>query len=480
MSFGIIPEGFRLKRLENIMSDLERNLRARWPEIDLSPASVFGQLIGVFSYSYTEMWEQLQKVYDCKRPSSAEGIQLDDILALNGLTRLEPKPTIVEVSLNGTKNTIVPNGTIVRNRLTNDLYSLQFDTKITNDDVSRIFVRIVNYVESTDYTITIQGRTYTVNSGISGTKLDICQLFETAISSDSLCVADVMIVGDDTLELTQKNTVFNVEVGNEIEYLTPANFECTENGLKLSIYGSVTIIETPWSGLDKVFNFIDGIPGRDFENDAEARIRRSQSLQQLGAGTLPSIVSRVGNDIDGVSHVKGFENREDIVVSGRPPHSFEIVVVGGDNQEIANLLWAIKPAGIQTFGNAPNNTGVGFNVIDANGDTQVIHFSRPVNKFAFINVILSLYSEEIFPTDGINTVKNNILNYGETFTIGMDIIPERFFGFIYSVPGILKPIVTIAVTDNEGDTPSYQSTPISINPSWIAQFSLSRIFVTVV
>ena len=180
-------------------------------------------------------------------------------------------------------------------------------------------------------------------------------------------------------------------------YFTPSSFECSVVGAKIVVYGSLTVIETPWSGLEEVFNFDDGILGRGHEKDAEARIRREQSLQAAGAGTLPAIVARIGDDIDGVSIVKGFENREDIEVDGRPPHSFEVVIVGGVDQEIADILWQIKPAGIQTVGNAPNNTGLGISVLDSNGDLQIMHFSRPVNKY--ITMVLSLfeYDEEIFP-----------------------------------------------------------------------------------
>lgn len=477
MSFGLTSTGFRLKRLENIKGDIERNLRAYWPNIDLSATSVFGQIVGVFSQPHTEVWEQMQKVYDSKRPSSAEGVQLDDTLSLNGLTRLEPKATIVEVGLAGDKNTVVPKDTVISNSLTGDNYKLRFDTTITNEDVSEIHVRVVNYVENTTYELSISGRTYSINSGTGGSPLTVCQALETAISNDSLCAATALVIGDDSIQLTKKSSIFSIEItGDDMIYLTNSSFECTEVGEKIAVVGSLTVIETPWTGLDSVYNFHDGILGRGHESDAEARIRRSQSLQGLGAGTLPAIVARIGDDIDGVSTVKGFENREDIEVDGRPPHCFEIVVVGGDNQEIANLLWQIKPAGIQTVGNVPNNTGVGINVVDSNGDTQVMHFSRPVNKYIFVEVYITQYDEEIFPIDGEAQIAAKIMEYGNKFTIGLDVIPQRFYGYIFQVPGIEVIDLWIAVSDDPDDpSPTYQNTKISIGQIEIANFDLSRI-----
>ena len=107
------------------------------------------------------------------------------------------------------------------------------------------------------------------------------------------------------------------------------------------------------------------------------RLRREQSLQVTGAGTLPSIVARLQDDVSGVTTVKGYENRTDVIdVSGRPPHSIEMVVEGGDDQDIIDTLWLVKGGGIQTFG---NTSGV---AVDSNGNNQTLYFSRPTPRMA--------------------------------------------------------------------------------------------------
>ena len=52
-----------------------------------------------------------------------------------------------------------------------------------------------------------------------------------------------------------------------------------------------------------------------------------------------------------MSEVVVWENGGDTVdADGRPPHSVEAMVTGGDNAAIAAVLWAAKARGIATYG----------------------------------------------------------------------------------------------------------------------------------
>ena len=68
----------------------------------------------------------------------------------------------------------------------------------------------------------------------------------------------------------------------------------------------------------------------------------------------------------------GEENDTDETnASGLPPHSIELVVYGGLDEEIAKAIHRRKGAGIQTYGN------VTVPVVDAAGNIKNISFSRP-------------------------------------------------------------------------------------------------------
>jgi len=476
MTYGITSNGFNLKRQPIIQAEMEQDFRDTFGDVDTSPESVIGQLIGIFSKPHTDVWEQMENVYLQQSPVNAEGLNLDYLLALNGLRRLASLSTIVYVGLAGTPGAIIPQDTIVSSTTEGDTFTQNVDVTITDQNQILLYVRVDQAVDGATYTININATPYTIAAPPATTVEIIAGLLTDEINAD--LGADVIAtLSGDSVKLETKSASFNTTLTGDMTYFTPAIYQSTEKGEILAITNTLTIIDTPTTGLDEVRNFEEGVKGRGVEEDPEARIRREQSLQILGAGTLPAMVARVQRDITGVTTVRGFENREDYTVDGREPHSFELVIVGGDNQEIADLIWEIKPAGIQTIGNV--NGGAGIEIIDGNSDSQFMHFSRPIDQYAHIQAILSIYDEETFPIDGIIQVEQAILDYGNEFTIGLDILPQRFLVPIFTVPGIESAVVSVDATPAPGDAPVYQTTPFEIDETEIAVFAASRITVTI-
>ena len=162
------------------------------------------------------------------------------------------------------------------------------------------------------------------------------------------------------------------------------------------------------------------------------------------------------------------------ITGGRPPKSFEAVVQGGSDANIAETIWLTKPAGIQTYGNT------NFTITDSQGDSQVIFFSRATEKFIWVEVVLTLNSQETFPVDGLQLVAQAILNYGNSLGVGVDVLFQRVLSQIFTVPGIASGNLQIAATALATDTPTYGTSDLTILETEISVFDLSRIFVTLV
>ena len=68
-----------------------------------------------------------------------------------------------------------------------------------------------------------------------------------------------------------------------------------------------------------------------------------------------------------------------------------------------------------------------------------------------------------------------VLNYGNTLTVGNDVILQRFMGAIYqNVPGIGYITVTAST-----DGVTYSSTNIQIDARHVATFDATRVQVTI-
>lgn len=141
-------------------------------------------------------------------------------------------------------------------------------------------------------------------------------------------------------------------------------------------------IATPVAGWVSVTNLEPASPGLDAEGDGALRRRAEDELQGAGSSPAEAIHAALSR-VPLVSEVVVWENTGDAVdADGRPPHSVEAMVTGGDSAAVAAVLWATKARGIATYG----NTSVA--VADAQGQAQTARFTRPsdVNVYTVLQV----------------------------------------------------------------------------------------------
>lgn len=664
MTFGITPQGFGIKRLANIQQELENAMKAQFGEINVAPQSVFGQIIGVYSKILADIWEDLQDVYFSQYPNSAEGIALDNVVILNGITRRPATRTSVNTLVFGNSGTLIPANSQVKIPGTNTvLFNPQPITiSITRAnsatiEVTELLPQVYSVLINSEpfrFSIPLLTRTGEFSDGnvisviVNGTTLGPIGWAGTSANTNVALAnllathPDVLAVGTPTASTITVTPVagkyvvagpvnvtlgttsptyattydtpssigqvagyltaiinagnqpvnaqfsappyFNI-ISNEIETPFSLSVSAGLNTSSLSSPGlflsqefgpvpvpanSVTEIVTPVSGWAAVYNPNAGQMGSFVETDAELRLRRLRALRALGAATVESIRSRLLQEVPGVTNVFIFENVSikqqpstitlstqlitDNVVSvtidgvalnntvfttnhlttmqlvankimlvdgvesvtitginnltlniqaisgtevtidlfevsdgvtqpqvtisrGRPPKSFEAIVAGGSNLAVAQKIWEVKPAGIQTFGNVNNYNGVP--IIDSQGDTQYIYFSRAIPVYIWVKVALTLYPGETFPLNGIEDVKTALLSYGDLLGIGQDVLQQRVLAQVFRVPGIANADVQLAYTLQPDGSPAYSYADIIINQDQVSQWAYPRIIVTV-
>ena len=118
--YGLSPLGYRAKRLARIVDDLNQALIAQFGAINLAPQSVYGQLVGVEAKAYADLWENSEQVYNSQYPNTATGVSLDNIVALNGITRLPQTQTEVYAACTGNEGTFITVNALAKIPNTND------------------------------------------------------------------------------------------------------------------------------------------------------------------------------------------------------------------------------------------------------------------------------------------------------------------------------------------------------------------------
>lgn len=480
--YGLTPEGLNIRRLQDIRDNINADIKGAFGPVDTHDKSVLGQLSGVHAKPAADLWEQLAALYYNLNPNTAEGVYLDYIVAFNGLIRLDARSSVAKVGVAGSPGAIIPMGALFEAPLNGCKFRVTSDYVLSLEDKPLLYLEVIfaaNTLYEFKLTSGIDEMEYGFNSAAYPDEEILLETIAGVISTGPLFSAVNLQNGCIAISPKQYLSMsLIIGTTDSLKGYMPVTTNSVDIGPIPVGSKTITVVSTPLSGVDVINNFEEGQIGRDREKDPELRIRREETLTQGGGGSVSAIAVRIRDDVPGVITAKCFENTSDVPVAGRPPHCIELLVIGGDDQKIADTLWKVKGGGIQTY--SANIPPISKQTIDSNGDPQTMFFTRPSIIYGWVNVLVTLYSEELFPSDGIDRIKRNIVEYGLTFTIGLDNIPVRYIPSIVAIPGIESVVVEIANTLLPSDAPAFTTSVIPVINSQLLQLDISRISVMVV
>jgi uncharacterized phage protein gp47/JayE len=445
---------------------------------DTRPDSITGQFIDTFAEREATLWELAEAVYHAMYPISATGINLDHSVSFAGVRRLFAQHSTVWCACYGTEGTIIPAGSVVRSSVTQDNFLLDTPVTITRQAAIDVTVVVMTAVVGEEYWIRLNQSIYRYVAANGNSTLTIAQnLFTQLLASGfetSIDANYIRIYGIESIP-------FVLQLSTNIGLTSIAslgNFTAEFLGVSDVAADTITQIVSTMTGWDAVNNYVPGHAGRDLETDDELRLRYDQGVYVLGAATLESIRANLQQNVTGILTVQVYENQEDVVdADGRPPHSIEVIAYGGDPQDIADQIYLVKAAGIDTFGD------VVVTVTGSSGYQHTINFNRPTPVYIWVDVTVTLYNEEQFPDGGVPQIQVIVTDTGNNFGIGKDVIVQRFFGPIYSnVPGISQLDIKVARADDVNAVPApgdYTSANIPISARELSQFDVTKVMVTI-
>lgn len=476
MAYGITDQGFVRKTQENIISDLETEWKNKFgQDSDLSEDSPNSIIIGLVSDMADELWNAAEDSYNALNPTTATGVPLANDANLVGITPKEASPSTASVSFRGDNTTLIPAGTQVKQSATNLVFKTIEAGQISQGFCNWVQFQISQLVNSVSYILYIDGNSYSYTSDSSATYDEIVLGLKAVVEGAALGLT-ITNEGSGllTIEATDKDDIYDISTGSkftigkvqsviEVENLTLGEISITPE--------SIDTISTAVSGLDSVLNYYDGNTGREAESDQELRIRRKVDIVVAGFSFTDAIKARLSN-VNGVSYAKVYENDELYTVNDIPAKSFESVVVGGSNQEIANELYTAKIGGIKSWG---AESAV---VRDSDNIPHYIRFTRPSNLYFWVKITINSYdSESDFPINGEAAIKQSILDFGQALNIGENVILQKFYKPVYEIDGIAAATIQIASTPSPTDVPVYGSANINCSIRQIPNFDLTRIAV---
>ena len=485
----VTPEGFQLKTLQEYRQELESIYRDVFGEaVDLSEEGPNGEIISKLALAFSREAQGGQEVWASHDPSQAEGAALDVVCSLTGIKRLAAgqgnAPCLLYAE--SPASVLVPAGKQVRRVRGALVYSLIGATTITPTSCRDIYLNIPAHLVGVTVTLVTTFGTFSVVTGLtaSATYAAMAAAIRasgwtgTAVAFGNASDAPdgSVYTSQACLRLTHTTQSFGVTLDSPWALIGVGSygvFLCSSTGPEYALAGEITEIVTPVTGWTKVYNQADANPGRNVETDDELRIRRAQTLR-AGYATDDAIRLNLLNSVPNIVTAMVTSNRSDVVDSdGRPPHSYEAVIEGGLDSDIAAVLWKVQPSGIQSVGllSAPTPDSMGF--------IRYLNFNRPETVYLWMRVTYWLYDEEVFPSEGEDQIKSALLAWAALeYTLGKNVIPQRAYGTVYTVAGIGRVVVEAAITPGATDTPAYTENTIAISGRQRASLALSRIVVT--
>lgn len=222
---------------------------------------------------------------------------------------------------------------------------------------------------------------------------------------------------------------------------------CTEAGTvgNLSGAGAINKVVNPDADVAAVKGLECLNAGNDEESDAALRQRFSAAVEGSGScneNAIRASILRVPTVLF-AAVIANNTNEEDS--EGRPPHSFECYVLGGDEheQEIAKAIFDKRPVGIQTVGDKA------VTITDVSGTERVVNYTPAPNVPITAHVVVK--TTALFPDDGISQIQDSVAGYINGLGIGNSLVYSAIFGHIYGVVGVAE-VITLELSTNGGST----------------------------
>lgn len=170
--YGITRNGFVTKRQPEILGEIKSALQAAFGGgVNLSAETALGGLAAIFSEREALLWELAAAVYYSQFPDGAEGLSVDNLLALNNLSRLPASPAVTDPTpvlqsngitlygllLSGTPGTLIPKGALIRSTTTpQQTYTLDVDAVISSPVNAKQSVVLSNVPSSGVFTLGVE------------------------------------------------------------------------------------------------------------------------------------------------------------------------------------------------------------------------------------------------------------------------------------------------------------------------------------
>lgn len=482
VEYGVTEHGFVRKRLDVIRDDIYTKIKEGWGyDTTINPQSLLNVLITGFADEVAKLWEVAENNYYAMYTMSAEGANLDNAMQFGGISRDKDVRTTYMLSCTAPDDTIVPYGTMAKSATNPEKYFRCTNQQIVSRyNFRRIVLQLYLDAEIRLFYITINRENFQYVMKDGEAEQDILMNLKSVIKAKNvnaqIDIENRLLI----LEGVHRQTAHTLDVSNNIlvvECTSNILFESTEYGQVVIADGLISELVDGDIGITKITNDIPPILGRFEADDIEARQSFIHRCALRSKNMLDSITAEIKNSVDNVLAVAGYENdQEQTDEEGRPPKSVEIIVDGGDEGSIANIIYQKKTNGVRAYGN------VLMDVSDNYGNIHKIGFSRPDYLYVWLRVAITGRPNTSMVPNYVQLVQESIIEDAKYIQVGESVYLQTFFTDLYEkVINISLIEIQAYATESKEDVPyEYPLKNIVVGSRQKVVFEASRIKVVLV
>lgn len=478
---GLTSTGYEAKRFRDLIEDVQQSLQDNNSNIIITDTSnkVVNNIVNPILLAIAEAYELGEELWNSFDLDNAEGVALDRLAGFFNTTRKtdEYSTGYVEFFQNGNGN--VTTSTLIQNTSGQNIYSLETRT-LTKDSI-RSFT--IDYSGSTvivgeRYYITIGNDSFSYEATASDSLTTVYSVLKSQIDAtgeySTESGVDFLSVKTNTIE----NRDFSTNTDTVISrFSTLVLFRAEVVGDIVINSGTATNLLSNVSGNISVNNPTNFDRGSLQESDESLRSRLKGLSSVIGKATPDALLKNI-SEVTGVDSVSLSVNNTILPFSnGQPPKSYEAVVVGGKDIDIAQSILDTGGAGIRTFGN------IQLEVEGSQGGVYPISFTRPENVYIFLKVEFERYEEfNKFPVNGDELIRDALVEYSKSLKPNQDLIPSSLNSVIYNaVVGVGEVRVTASYSKSQTDTSpvgEYTQDRVEVGSRELALITSNRTIVT--
>lgn len=386
--YGFVGGGYVAKPSAVVLEESQARLRALYPAAQLDAKTYVGSQIAIIADIAGALRDEIAEAVAAADPDQAEDGALEVICSYQLVTRAGATKSQVIITCTGVPATPIPDDADVAVPDVDVIFRIPIGGALVAvaawAATTAVLLGDRRHKDGIVYECTVPGTTGA--SGPSGLGLDI---------ADGATVR--------WRSLGTGTAVADLEAF------------CTETGPTQAAAGTITQIDTPTLGWESAVNLEDAVPGTDVQKDESLRISREVGLTS-GATTTPDGIRSAILKVLNVKSATVFYNKTALVdADGVPGHSVELLVTGGDDQEIAEVLYRSVTAG-DGFHGAILRT-----VLDSEGQPHDVRFSRPTEVPIYVTITIRRDPLRFDAIAGPTAVNQLLTGYGDAQETGTDV-----------------------------------------------------------